>query len=337
MAKQRKRKSAPRHHKPPRRPKPIKQSKRTLTVESIPSAATLFRFRLVDAESKGLTDRLFSLIKPIIWMRDKDQVKQIERASTAQEVIDLAYLAHGLGEDAWHKRMNEFGPEILPLIAKRLKATRRSIHNTDELDLVYEKLMADLRWRGDAGAELLLECFDDLNDYGKCLACVALGLLEVQASADKMWAFYNKVKSKSESHFVGALWGLVNLKDEQVNGALVELLLQKRTFFELFGFFSLAGDARAVHPLLWAADQLPVDDAAHPLTALVSVAHRIGREALIAALAEVARSNEPREEIEATADEILARPASQAQEFFALFYRGLTPGDMARLMGGIEH
>lgn len=335
MAKRRKRKPA-RRRKPAQRPKPQRRSKRTLRVERIPSAATLFRFRLVDAESKGMMDQLFSLIKPVIWMRDRDRVKQIERASTAQEVIDLAHLAHGLGEDAWHKRMNEFGPEVLPLIAERLKAVKRSIPNTDELDIVYEKLIADLRWRGEAGAEVLLECFDQLNDYGKSLACVVLGLLEMQSSADKMWAFYTKVKDNPESHFVGVLWGLVDLKDERVSDALVELLLQKRSFFELFGFFSLVGDARAVYPLTWAADQLPADDDSHPLFALVSVAHHIGREAVVAKLTEAAPQDETQEKIEAIADELFARSASQAQEFFALFYRGMTPEDMARLLGGTE-
>jgi hypothetical protein len=205
--------------------------------------------------------------------------------------------------------------------------------------MTFEKLIAELRWRGDAGATVLMERFDDLNDYGRSLACVALGLLGAQASADKIWTFYQRAeRNQSETYFVGALWGLIDLKDERAGGALASLLMWGRNFYELFGFLSLAGDVRAVIPLLMAVTQLPEKEQRHASMALVSVSHRIGRDALLTELDKIGRPEEPRRERVAVADDILATPAGEAEEYFALFYRGLIPDDLARaFLGRIEN
>lgn len=275
-----------------------------------------------------------SVMKPLLWLRDGGAVKQIQRARTAEELLDLVHLATGLGEEAWHDEMRKFGPEVVPLISERLK-TVRNIRNDDTRDMTFEKLIAELRWLGDAGAEALLECFDDFNDYGRSLACVVLGLLGAQASADKLWAFCQKAeRNRRKTHFVGALWGLIDLKDERAGGALADLLSERRVFYELFGFLSLAGDARAVVPLMMAASRMPEDEQMHTTMALLSIAHRIGREALVAEFERVASPEEPKEAWEAAADEILSKPASTAEEYFALFYRGLTPDDLARVFPG---
>lgn len=180
-----------------------------------------------------------------------------------------------------------------------------------------------------------MERFDDLDDYGQSLACVVLGLLGAQDSADRMWAFYEKVKrDRRRTCFVGALWGLIDLKDGRAGGALADLLMQGRNFYELFGFLSLAGDARAVVPLLMVATQLPETLQMHASMALVSVAHRIGRDALLAELEKVAKPEEPKAAREGVADDLLAQPASKAEEYFTLFYRGLAPDDLARVFSG---
>jgi len=281
-----------------------------------------------------LTRKALSRLKPFVWARDRERVKQVKRARTAEEVLDLVTLASGLGETTWQDRMRQFGPEVVPLISERLK-TVENVREKETRDMALEALIAELRWRGDAGAKALVERFDDLNDYGRSLACVVLGLLGAQASADKMWAFYQKVRrNQRRTHFVGALWGLIDLKDERAGGALAELLMQGRNFYELFGFLSLAGDARAVNPLLMAVAQLPEKEQTHASMALVSVAHRIGRDALLAESDKVANPEEPREAREGVVDDLLARPASKAEEYFALFYRGLTADDTARMFSG---
>lgn len=274
-------------------------------------------------------DKATSILKPILWMRDGGDVKRIKSARTAEELLDLVPLAKGLGDAAWQNRMRQFGSEVVPLISERVK-TVGNIRDKTMRHMTFEKLIAELRWRGDAGAEVLLERFDELDDYGKSLACVVLGLLGAQASADQLWAFYQKVAhNQRETHFVGPLWGLIDLKDERAGGALVELLGKGRDFYELFGFLSLAGDARAVVPLLRAMQKEENMDA---MMALLSIAHRIGRDAFMAELDKVA-SEEPREEWEAFADELLSKPASAAEEYFASFYRGLTPDDVAQVFG----
>ncbi|MBU0491436.1 MAG: hypothetical protein KKB13_06265 [Chloroflexi bacterium] len=323
--------------RPPRQPAPRRAAARRtavpLTLDRIPSAATFFRFKVQDPQTAEIIRTALSALKQVVGLRDRGKVNCIRRAATPEQVLDLVGQATGLAEDVWHQRMNQFGPEVLPLIAARLRTARDTLDGED-LALLFEQYIAALRWRGDAGAEVLLSCFDDLDDYGKSLACVALGLLGAQASADKLWAFYNHVKGNwRELYLVGALWGLTDLQDERASGALVELLVRRRTFYELFGFLSLAGDVRAVGPLLWATTQLPDDDRAQPLMALVSVAHRIGRAALLAEFARVS-PHEPPAAREAGADKILSRPASQAEEFFALFYRELTLADVTRVIGG---
>jgi hypothetical protein len=273
-------------------------------------------------------------LKPFTGARDGEAVGQIKRAETAEEVLDLVTVAGGLAEAAWQDRMREFGPEVVPLISVRLKMVK-AIRPKKTRDIVLEELIAELRWRGDAGAQVLIERFDDLNDYGRSLACVVLGLLGAQAGADKVWSFYHRVvRNRQETHFVGALWGLIDLNDERVGAVLADLLMQGRSFYELFGFLSLAGDAHAVIPLLMATTQLPKEEQTHASVALVSVAHRIGRDALLAEFDKVANPGEPREAREHTADDFLAQPASIAEEYFALFYRGLTAADMARAFSG---
>jgi len=56
--------------------------------------------------------------------------------------------------------------------------------------MMLEELIGALRWQGDAGAWVLRQRFDDLDNYGRCLACVVLGLLDERPAADEIWHFY---------------------------------------------------------------------------------------------------------------------------------------------------
>jgi hypothetical protein len=68
--------------------------------------------------------------------------------------------------------------------------------------------------------------------------------------------------------------------------------------------------------------------------ALVSIVHRIGKEAFLAELDKVVALEDSDVEREAFADRLLSTPASETQEYFALFYRGLTADDLARVFPG---
>lgn len=137
-----------------------------------------------------------------------------------------------------------------------------------------------------------------------------------------------------ETHFVGALWGLIDLEDERVGGTLATLLRKRRYFYELFGFLSLAGDTRAIVPLVQDMARRPRDENMEASMAMVSIVHRIGKDALLAELNKLAMLEDSASEREAFADRLLSTPAGEAQEYFTLFYRGLTPEDLARVFPG---
>src|SRR5689334_3155337 len=164
-----------------------------------PSAATLFRFKILDQEIHAQLHKTANAqLEPVLWERDAGLVEMIRRAPSAEALIDLAPLAMGLAEQEWESRMRRVGPEALPLIAARLKNVRRLDANMR--DRVVEKLVAELRWRGEAGVTTLLECFDALDNYGRSLACVSLGLLGAHHAADQIWNFLWQVAySRHES------------------------------------------------------------------------------------------------------------------------------------------
>lgn len=169
-----------------------------------PSAPTLFRIGLIDRRSHALLRRIPKALKPMLLARDREQIELVKHAATPAALIDLAPLATGLAEATWHDRMRQLGPEAIPLIVERL-AHANEIPDANHRTQVREKLIGDLRWRGEAGAEALLACFDALDNYGRSLACVVLGLLGAPSSGGRIWDYYQKVvRNSRESYFVGA-------------------------------------------------------------------------------------------------------------------------------------
>jgi hypothetical protein len=296
------------------------------------SAATLFRFQIADRQTHAQLRRSMTAeLEPLIWERDAGLIEMIRRAPSAEALIDLAPLAIGLAEDEWERRMRRVGPEALPLIAARLKNARRlDAHMRDK---VVEKLVAELRWRGAGGAAVLLECFDSLDGYGRSLACVTLGLLGAQEAADRIWGFLWQVAyGRRESYLVGPLWGLADLHDKRLPSALADLVESGRVFAELYGFLSAFGDALAVAPLIELIVSAREDDRYEPMLALVSIAHRIGRDALVAELSELIPDDRP-PGAEDMADSLLARSAGDAEAHFELFHQGIRPEDLAEEFG----
>lgn len=303
--------------------------KSNLTLEKMPSRPTLFRIRIVDAQSYALVRQGISRLKPVLWLRDARKVSRITQAQTPEDVLDLAPLATGLGELAWHEQMRKFGQEVLPFIAAAIRQVMR-VKDETLRDRSLAHMIAELRWREEAGAGVLLEHFSELDESGKSLACVALGLLGTQAATDTIWEYYLEVIPDREAgNFIGALWGLVDLQDARAAGALAGLLADGYFFYELFGLLARAGDARAVIPLLELAPGLQEEDRMDPMLALVGIAHRIGREALVAEIERRAMGEESRKEYESLADLVLSKPASLSREYFSVFYRGFDPGDVA--------
>ncbi len=295
--------------------------------ERAPSAVTIFRFSVRDDQSREVVDQAASKMAPMLWLRDGKIVEQIRAAETPVAALDLAAHAHGLAEAAWMARLRQFGLAVAPLIAERLKASR-DIADEDARDTVRERLIAALRWTGLLGARALRECFASLDEYGQSLACVVLGLLHDTSSAGLMWDYVQKMKSRPQSYFVGALWGLIDLKDERAGQALAELLDEERSFYELYGMLALAGDARAIVPLVARMLQGNTNDKEDAAMALPAVAQRIGREALITEFKKMSASDVEMETLEVTADRFLTYPMSNVEAYFELYYRGLRSDDL---------
>ena len=303
--------------------------------DPVPSAQTLFRTHLLTPETDELLAQATRNLRPLAWARDRKNAERIERATTAEELLDLIPLATGLARPVWHRRMRECGPEVVPLMAERLQHTA-GLDDRDGRTIAYEQLIGALRWKGEAGAGALLERFDELSDYGKSLACVALGLLGAEAGGDAVWDFYERVKGEpDERYFIGALWGLVDMGDPRAADALAELLWEMRYFYEIFALTHKGGDGRAVMPLILAMQTGGEEMQGAASAALSSVAHRIGRESLVAELAQLGSEEDvPAEAYESLASTMLDTPPDLGAEYFRSFYQGLRPDEVD--MAGLE-
>jgi hypothetical protein len=118
----------------------------------VPSAQTLFRINLFDRHTYTALRKVPAQLKPILQLRDHERIEQVKRASTPGVLLDLAPQTTGLAETVWEDRMQQLGPEILPLIVERLQQSR-TMWDLDAQTRLHEKLIAHLRWCGDAGAE----------------------------------------------------------------------------------------------------------------------------------------------------------------------------------------
>ena len=226
-------------------------------------------------ETVGEALRVF---QPDIWQRDGQAVLRIEQAPDIEATLDLTPGAMGLADVAWAKRMRQFGPDAADAIALRIKGDWLSAY-PKERSGIQERLIGALRWCDDRGVAVLLSSWDSLDDFGRSLAAMVLGLLGAHQSADRLWACYQTTRSASKDLFVGPLWGLIDLGDNRAADALVELLEDKREFYEIYGFVSRAGDQRLVLPLiselLFGVEDIKPD----VMWALTGVAHRLGRDA----------------------------------------------------------
>ena len=294
----------------------------TQTHQRLPSAPTVFRFTILDFETHQEVERASQAIRSYVGDRDRASVERIERAKSAEEVLDLAVEATGLADAAWFERVRQFGPAIVPVMTQRLKASR-DIADPDDQTQVREHLIAALRWRGTIGGQALQECFADLDEYAQGLAATVFGILHARASADSIWDLFQRTKQNPETYFVGALWGLIDLKDPRAADALAELLVFRRQYYEMYGFLARAGDAQAVAPFVTLIVLGAKADREQASYALSAMAHRIGREKSVAALKGEAPA-EQYEKAEHTVDKLLEFPLDDIQRYFDLFYRGQT-------------
>jgi len=125
----------------------------------------------------------------------------------------------------------------------------------------------------------------------------------------------------------------MDLGDVRVGDALADLLIEGRAFAELFGFLYKLGNMQAVLPLMQVLLQQPKRDRYEPLLALVGIAHRIGREALVAAIV-TATPGDPGS-AERMADTFLSRPTDEAEAYFKEMFRGPRSPDFAQSLAAL--
>lgn len=302
-----------------------------ISYQGSPSGFTLFRHQLYDVSAREVFSVLREKMKVRLWVRDREIVQRIQAAGSLEELLDLAGQATGLGEDAWSARMQEYGSEALAAIGDRLRHSA-SIRDENERDIFYDRLIGELRWRGKNGARVLAECMDGLDRYARGLACVVMGLTGLEEAADLIWDTYQAgLSSRQQWEFIGPLWGLVDLKDARLQGALVEQLAGGRWFYELFGFISLRSQDEAVIPLMSAFTTAPAELRIQPFMALVSVVHRVGKERAADLLEALADTDEEREIGRGLLDKLYSVSPREAENHFEAFYAGMS----SKSVGGI--
>jgi hypothetical protein len=286
------------------------------------------RTHLLSAEANALISSAVATASPQAWERDQLTIARIEQADTPEDLLDLAPLATGMVEAVWRRRVQSFGPAIIPSIVDELRYAR-------DLDgyarsAAYERLVSALYDQGQAGADALLAGFDELDDYGKSVASVILGLLQEPESADVLWAFYQRVKDDpSESYGIGALWGLIDLQDSRAADALEERQWTDHLFYEAFAMAYKAGDERAVMPLMYAFAQGSDEAKDGAVHALAAVVQRIGIDAFLEAQSPLEeKAGISPERLQALAEHLHARSPKAAEAYFSVFYQGINPQDI---------
>ena len=265
-------------------------------------------------------------VQPSLWKRDANKIRQIEEAVDLAAVLDLTPVATGLADYAWLKRMRELGDSAAAGIVARLQSDWMRSHRNASAG-IQERFIGALRWCADAGAEALIDGWDALDDYGRSLACVALGLLDAHSAADRLWQFFERTQSTPSTHWIGPLWGLIDLADARAADALLELVLAERVFYERYGFLCRAGDQRAVLPVIAAMLSGPEELRADAMWALTGIAHRLGRDRLREALsAAEAVPLTPAETIETLVDRIFLYSQQDVEKYFDAFYDGQASG-----------
>lgn len=297
-----------------------KSAAQHVTVNVAPNAPTIWRSTHLDKRTQEMLMTATIQHLPSVLERDATKIHKVESAFDLEALLDLTPTASGIAEPVWYRRMHEFGPSTAGSIAERLHSDWMRRHAKGRT-AIQERFIGALRWCGEEGVDALLTCWDSLDDYGRSIASVALGLLGAQRSGDYIWGHYQKVQNTRENLFVGALWGLIDLHDHRAADAMASFLDQGREFYEMYGFISRGGDKRFIFPLI-ALIMLGPDQAKGEATwALMGIAHRIGRESLAE---ELRNSPEPEKvtesDVESFLDKIFKYSAEDVERHFEVFY-----------------
>jgi len=297
----------------------------------VASAQTLWRAMHLDASVQEELVATTLRVQPSLWRRDAEAIERIEQASDVQAVLDLAPTATGMANYAWLKRMRGFGASGADAIAERL--TGGWLRSFPQAQAgIQERCIGALRWCDNESADALVRGWDAFDDYGRSLGCVLFGLLDVRPEADRVWSYFQRIRTQPNGYFVGALWGLIDVQDPRAADALSEFLAERRTFYELYGFISRAGDARSIVPLVEEVLKRSERTSADAMWALTGVAHRLGRDELLRLLADGA-DDATRAQVEAFLEQIFRYGQDAVERHFEAFYARTLSRPLGRVDG----
>jgi hypothetical protein len=231
--------------------------------------------------------------------------------------------------------MRGFGPAGVTAIQAVLPEIRR-LEDEVVRQRVYALLIAALRWQGETGAQALLDAWDALDNFGRSLACVVFGLVKCTEALDPVWDDYRRVRDTDHPGFIGALWALLDLEDPRLPAELYRFLNRRQFFYELMGFLARAGNARSLGHLVGQMVERGRVGGVEPMLAAAAIAHRIGRDATVAALRQYAAGQDDFSDPSDVAGLLLEQKETDIQAVFAIYYRGFRPEDVGEIMQQLD-
>ncbi len=108
---------------------------------------------------------------PGVLERDGAQFLEIDNAAGLDELLDLMPGKLGFSEAHLYRRLRAFGPGVAPVIAQWFRSYVSHHTGADRARLQERNITALCRCEASGGAALL-QCWDDVDEYGRSLACV---------------------------------------------------------------------------------------------------------------------------------------------------------------------
>ncbi len=295
-----------------------------------PAAQTVLRLMLINPlVTKALESKLYRIGSSTAGAAARIEA-EIKEADTPQRLGELLPLAWGPLAEVWEQRLKELGGQKLPLLIEML-CTYRQIGDEAQRTHFLEVTLTVLYRHGQAAVDPLLGVWDLLDEHGKSMASVVLGILGARSSADRLWSFYRQVwQNREATYLVGPLWGLIDLGDRRADEALAELLQQGREFLELYPFLALAGGEKAMFQLMRAIKAAPQANDAAVWVAFQAAAQRLGPGRLGDILAEQDMDDASKAHVREVIEEVLSAPTSRVDEFLAPYQE--IDAEMVRLL-----
>ena len=282
--------------------------------------------------SPGMIDVMLGVLPTetaLLGPDHEELANRIRTAGSAADLLDLVPIGDPLLVAEWLQHITAFGPDSVALIAERLVEPGTAV--SSDRARIQERLASALQHFGPPAVPALLEVFDRLDDFGKALACVALGQLGARESSDRIWTYFQRALMTVETgYLIGPMWALIDLGDPRAEEAVAQVLEAGWEFDELLAMAGRVGGRRALVPLFRWMDGSDAGPETQLGSALTLVAHRVGRRAVIEELSRASAGREPyvsRSALAKIADILLSRSKDDAEAAFSMMFTPMTAED----------